>query len=134
VLAQAFASTIIVNAQGKSWQPSCFPTFVITACCPFSEPLDDAANLALHRSLQKRLQQLSKASMPEQSSGREHQQMFLMEEVVGMAPDGSWKELSWAVTGISEQQAIGLGTLYYQWAIFRFDEQGRTVLNCWKEE
>lgn len=123
MLAQAFASTIIVNAQGKPWQPSCFPTFVISACCPFSEPLDDATNLILHRSLQKQLKRL--LGRP-QSEGT-------MEEVVGQSPDGSWKELSWAVTGISEQQAIGLGTLYYQWAIFRFDEEGRTILGCWQD-
>lgn len=113
---QAFASAVLVNAQGDPWQPSVLPTFVISACCPFSEPLDDAANLALHRSLQKRLQRLSEASM---------------EEVVGRSPNGSWKELSWAVTGISEKEAVGLGTLYYQWAIFRFDENGRSLVKCW---
>ena len=118
MLAQVFASTVLVDLQGKPWQPSSFPTFVITACCPFSEPLDDAANLALHRSLQRRLQKLPGVSM---------------EEVVGMAPDGSWKELSWAVAGISEQQAIDLGRLYYQWAIFRFNEQGRAILGCWQD-
>lgn len=116
MLFQAFASTVLVNLQGKPWQPSSFPTFVITACCPFSEPLDEAANLALHRSLQKRFQKLPGVSM---------------EEVVGRSPDGSWQELSWAVTGISEQQAIDLGRLYCQWAIFRFDEQSRAVLSCW---
>ena len=57
-----------------------------------------------------------------------------MEEIIGQSPDGSWKELSWAIVGISEQQAIGLGRLYYQWAIFRFDEEGRSILGCWKEE
>jgi hypothetical protein len=119
VLAQAFASTVLVDLQGKPWQPSSFPTFVITACCPFSEPLDDAANLALHRSLQRRLQKLLGVSM---------------EEIIGQSPDGSWRELSWAIVGISEQQAIDLGRLYYQWAIFRFDEEGRSILSCWKEE
>lgn len=54
-----------------------------------------------------------------------------MEEVVGMAADGSWQEPSWAVSGISEEQAIALGQQYQQWAIFRFDEQGRTVVDCW---
>lgn len=122
MLAQAFASAVVLNAQGLPYQPSSFPTFVISACCPFSEPLDDAANLALHRSLQKRLKKLL---------GRPQAQCT-MEEVVGQSPDGSWKEISWAVTGISEEEAVGLGTLYYQWAIFRFDEQGRTVLNCWQ--
>jgi hypothetical protein len=119
MLTQAFASTVLVDLQGKPWQPSSFPTFVITACCPFSEPLDDAANLSLHRSLQRRLQKLPGVSM---------------EEIIGQSPDGSWKEPSWAVSGISEQQAIDLGRLYYQWAIFRFDEEGRSILGCWKEE
>ena len=117
MLTQAFASTVLVDLQGKHWQPSSFPTFIITACCPLSEPLDEAANLALHRSLQKRLQKLPGVSM---------------EEVVGRSPDGSWQELSWAVVGISEQQAIDLGMLYYQWAIFRFDADERTIIDCWK--
>lgn len=118
---QAFASAVLVNAQGEPWQPSVLPTFVISACCPFSEPLDDAANLALHRSLQKRLKKLL---------GRPQAQCT-MEEVVGQSPDGSWQEPSWAVTGISEKEAVGLGTLYYQWAIFRFDENGRSLVKCW---
>ena len=118
MLAQAFASTVFVDLQGKPWQPSSLPTFVITACCPFAEPLDDATNIALHRSLQRRLQKLSGASM---------------EEIIGQSPDGIWKELSWAIAGISEQQAIDLGRLYCQWAIFRFDEQGRTILSCWQD-
>ena len=121
MLAQAFASAIVLNAQGQPYKPSSFPAFVISACCPFSEPLDDVANLALHRSLQRRLQQLL---------GRP-QARCKMEEVVGRSPDGSWKELSWAVTGISEKEAVGLGTLYYQWAIFRFDENGRSLVKCW---
>jgi len=77
MLTQAFASTVLVDLQGKHWQPSSFPTFIITACCPLSEPLDEAANLALHRSLQKRLQKLPGVSM---------------EEIIGQSPDGSWKE------------------------------------------
>lgn len=118
MLAQAFASAVVLNAQGLPYQPSSFPAFVISACCPFSEPLDDAANLALHRSLQRRLQQIPGVSM---------------EEVVGRSPDGSWQEPSWAVTGISEEQAIAFGTHYCQWAIFRFDDNGRAIIDCWKE-
>lgn len=118
MLAQAFASTVLVDLQGKPWLPSVLPTFVITACCPFSEPLDDVANLSLHRSLQRRLQQIPGVSM---------------EEVVGRSPDGSWQEPSWGVTGISEKEAVGLGTLYCQWAIFRFDDNGRAIIDCWKE-
>ena len=55
-----------------------------------------------------------------------------MEEVVGQSADGSWKELSWAVAGIDEEEAIALGRLFYQWAIFRFDDNGRTLLYCYE--
>ncbi len=56
------------------------------------------------------------------------------EEVVGQSADGQWKEPSWAVYGITEGQALDLGRLYQQWAVFRWDDQGRRVLPCWSRE
>lgn len=114
-LGAAFAAAIIVDRQGQPWRPSALPSFVISAYCPFSGPPNALLDQPSHRSLGRRLKRLGAA----------------MEEVVGMAADGSWQELSWAVSGISEEQAIALGQRYKQWAIFRFDEQGRTVVDCW---
>lgn len=114
-LGAAFAAAIVVDRQGQPWQPSALPSFVISAYCPFSGPLNALLDQPSHRSLGRRLQRLGAA----------------MDEVVGMAADGSWQEPSWAVSGISEEQAIALGRHYQQWAIFRFDEQGRTVVDCW---
>ena len=52
------------------------------------------------------------------------------EEVVGQSADGQWREPSWAIYGITEGQALALGRLYQQWAVFRWDDQGRVVLAC----
>lgn len=52
------------------------------------------------------------------------------EEIIGQSPDKAWQEPCWAIYGITEGQALALGRLYYQWAVFRFDNQGRTVLAC----
>lgn len=116
-LKQAFAVTTIVDLKANKWKPSVFPSFVISGACPFSSPLDQAVNGACHRALQRRLQLIPGVSM---------------EEVVGQSVDGSWKELSWAVAGIDEEEAIALGRLFHQWAIFRFDDNGRTLLYCYE--
>jgi hypothetical protein len=52
------------------------------------------------------------------------------EEIIGQSPDKTWQEPCWAIYGVTERQALALGRLYWQWAVFRFDEQGRTVLAC----
>lgn len=79
--------------------------------------MDDASNGAFHRALQRRLER----GFPDAS----------MEEVKGMAPDGSWEELSWAVEGLTEPQAVAIGRLFYQWAIFRFENGRKAVVSCW---
>ena len=112
-LKQAFASAIILDLRGNAWKPSVLPSFVISACCPFSDPLSEAIDRACHEALRRRIQRIAGASM---------------EEVVGQSVDGSWKEPSWAVSGISEEEAIALGRLFYQWAIFRFDDNGRSLI------
>ena len=113
---QAFESTIIVSpATGAPWAPSSsLPCFIVSACCPLSMPFDSARDSALHREMKGLLELL----------GAPH------EEVIGQSPDKAWQEPCWAIYGITEGQALALGRLYYQWAVFRFDEQGRTVLAC----
>ena len=116
-LRQAFESAIILSSSGSPWEPSVLPCFVISACCPYSNtsPLHRFLGAPPHESLRRCLKELPGA---------------VYEEVVGQSPDGSWQEPSWAVYGINEEQAIALGRIYLQWAIFRFDEAGRAVLAC----
>ena len=112
---QAFEKAIVVSSSGSPWEPSSLPCFVISACCPFGQPFDSARDIASHLSLKTLLKGLPGV---------------ICEEVVGQSPDGSWQEPSWAVYGINQEQAIALGRIYLQWAIFRFDEAGRAVLAC----
>ncbi len=111
---QAFESAIIVFPSGSPWEPSSLPCFVISVCCPFSLPYDPARDSALHREMKGWLELLKTPH----------------EEIVGRSIDGQWQEPCWAIYGITEGQAKRLGRLYQQWAVFRFDEKGRTVLAC----
>jgi hypothetical protein len=52
------------------------------------------------------------------------------EEIVGQSADGQWRELSWAITGISEDQALEVGRVFHQWAIFKLDGKEKKVLQC----
>ena len=112
-LRQAFENTVLLSS-GSPWEPSSLPCFVISACCPYSLPFNSARDSALHREMKGRLELL----------GASH------EEIIGQSPDRVWQEPCWAIYGITEGQAKRLGRLYQQWAVFRFDEQGRTVLAC----
>jgi hypothetical protein len=111
---QAFNSAIITSPAGSPWEPSSLPCFIVSACCPFSQPFVAARDQALHSSMERLLEGLAGA----------------YEEVVGQSADGQWKEPSWAIYGITEGQALDLGRLYQQWAVFRWDENGRVVLAC----
>jgi hypothetical protein len=112
-LRQAFESTVLLSS-GSPWEPSSLPCFVISACCPYSLPFNSVRDSALHREMKGWLELL----------GASH------EEIIGQSPDGAWQEPCWAIYGITEGQAKRLGRLYQQWAVFCFDEQGRTVLAC----
>lgn len=113
-LRQAFESAIIVSPSGSPWEPSSLPCFIVSACCPFSLPFDSARDSALHRDLEGLLKLL----------GAPH------EEVVGQSPDGQWQEPCWAIYDITEGQALALGRLYQQWAVFRWGSNGREVVAC----
>lgn len=111
---QAFESAIIVSPSGSPWEPSSLPCFVVSACCPFSLHYDSARDSARHRGMKDLLELLEAPH----------------EEIMGQSPDKAWQESCWAIYGITEGQALALGRLYDQWAVFRFDGQGRTVLAC----
>jgi hypothetical protein len=113
-LRQAFESAIIVSPSGSPWKPSSLPCFVISACCPFSLPYDSARDSALHCEM-KGLLELLKAPH---------------EEIVGQSPDKTWQEPCWAIYGITEGQALALGRLYQQWAVFRWGSNGKEVVAC----
>lgn len=110
----AFESAIIVSPSGSPWEPFSLPCFVVSACCPFSLPFDSARDSALHCEM-KHLLELLEAPH---------------EEVMGQSPDKAWQEPCWAIYGITEGQALALGRLYDQWAVFRWGSNGREVVSC----
>ena len=115
---QAFESTIIVSSAGAPWAPSSssssLPCFIVSACCPLSLHYDFARDPARHRGMKGLLERLE----------------VHHEEIMGHAPDGSWQEPCWAIYGITEGQALALGRLYQQWAVFRWGSNGREVIAC----
>ena len=119
---QEFEQTVFTTVEGSPWRyhhiPSLFPLFIITACCPYSIDIDQQFNCELHELLQWHL----KSAFPSAS----------LEEIVGCSADGQWQELSWAVTGISEEQALEVGKVFHQWAIFKINGKERQVLQCEK--
>lgn len=46
------------------------------------------------------------------------------------APGSSHAELSWAVTGLTDDQARALGLCFGQWAVFRIEPGRQTVIGC----
>lgn len=125
-LLPSFISTTITLPHGQPWKPAEGRWFVISAYFPYSFPTSDAANWAFHQALRRRIRK----DFPDAA----------MEEVKGTSADCSWQELSWAVEasrGPSEQQAIGLGRLFCQWAIFSVDSDAgmvsKRLIDCWGE-
>ena len=115
-----FEQTTFTSVHGQAWHYSkslCqSPLFVITACCPYSIDIDHQSNRHLHQQLKQHLD----SRFPLASS----------EEIIGRSADGQWQELSWAVTGIDKHQALAIGRMFHQWAIFGFDQGERLVLRC----
>ena len=115
-----FEETVFTTLDGEPWHchhASCFsPLFVISACCPYSIQMDQEINCQVHKVLQWHLHSV----FPSAS----------LEEIIGQSKDGQWQELSWAVTGISEEQALEVGRVFHQWAIFKLDGKERQVLRC----
>lgn len=110
---QAFAETKISIKKGQSLP---FPFFVISACNPLAVKLSWSDNQALHFALRRYLL----SGFPR----------ALLMEVVGHSAENQWEEPSWAIYGIDELQALAVGRLFWQLAIFRFDLKGRQLLSC----
>jgi hypothetical protein len=114
---QEFEQTVFTTADGKPWHYHYdSPLFVITACCPYSIDIDHQFNRELHELLQWHLN----STFPSAS----------LQEIIGCSADGQWQEPSWAVAGISEDQALEAGRVFHQWAIFKLNGQERQVLRC----
>jgi hypothetical protein len=115
-----FERTVFTDINGHPWKGSHAlhgnPLFVITACCPYSINIDRQLNSNLHDLLKWHLD----LAFP----------LATKEAVVGHSEDGQWQEESWAVTGISEEDALSVGRLFHQWAIFSFNGNKRVVLAC----
>jgi hypothetical protein len=52
------------------------------------------------------------------------------QEIIGQSLDGSWKEDSWAVYGLTMEEAKSIAKLFSQDAIFYVDDNGKTIINC----
>ncbi|TWT67359.1 hypothetical protein CA85_22090 [Allorhodopirellula solitaria] len=89
------------------------PCFVITAWNPMSEPTGEADNLARNEELWNRLQD----------------QTDQIRAVVGQSPCGDWKEDSFLVAGLAEQEVLQMATDYQQRAIFRLDDESKFVID-----
>jgi hypothetical protein len=117
---EEFEQTVFTTTEGKPWHChyalDTLPLFVITACCPYSIDIDHQFNCELHGLLQWHV----RSAFPSAS----------LEEIVGCSADGQWQELSWAVTGINEDQALEVGRVFHQWAIFKLNGKERQVLRC----
>lgn len=90
------------------------PIHVITAWNPGNERPTDEMNQKANALLREDLRVLS-------------DNVF---QAIGKDPSSDHAEKSWAVTGISDEDAIALGARYRQVAIFRLDAEYQTVLNC----
>lgn len=115
-----FEQTTFTTVDGQAWHYNELlyqsPLFVITACCPYSIDIDHQCNYDLHQRLKQHLD----LRFP----------LASIEEIIGRSVDGQWQELSWAVTGIDKHQALAMGRMFHQWAIFSFDQGERSVLRC----
>jgi uncharacterized protein DUF3293 len=78
------------------------PIFIITAHNPDAKPLPDEENRSRNLALRDLLEERRLAWL----------------EAVGRAPDGSWVELSFAIGGLTEADAIEIGRQFGQVGIF----------------
>lgn len=88
------------------------PVHVVTAWNPASRPLDDDANAARNAALQGELERRDAAWF----------------RARGSAPDGSWHEDGFAVTGWSRQDACALARAHGQAAVFELTTGQLTVV------
>jgi hypothetical protein len=86
---------------------------VVSGCNPGYRETEQV-NSRLHQELELRLRELGSDPRP----------------AVGMSPDGSWLEPSWAVVGLSRETVCALGREFGQVAVFEIDSQRIQVVQC----
>jgi len=89
------------------------PVHVISGCNPGYRETDEV-NARRHRELELRLRKLGPDPSP----------------AVGMSPDRSWVEPSWAVAGLSRKTVCALGQEFGQVAVFEVDSDRIRVVRC----
>lgn len=89
------------------------PLHVISGCNP-GYRADEAENERRHTYMEERLKQLGVDPIP----------------AVGMSPDGTWVEPSWAVSGLTRDQVCELGRAFGQVAVFEIDVREVSVIQC----
>jgi hypothetical protein len=87
---------------------------VVTAWNPDSQPLSDAKNSLRDEEL--RVELLRRGYEPFR--------------VVGKNPDDSWSEESWAIINMSMAEAVTLGRMYHQVAVFYLCADEVAVVRC----
>ena len=88
--------------------------YAITAWNPMSVPTRPDQNALANHTLEEALEHAGATIWP----------------AVGAAEDGSWSEEGFAVTGITEEEALRLGRRFAQLAIFRARDGALVVLEC----
>lgn len=117
-LLAAYSSAVVTDLQGNDLAGTTslpFPLFIITAHNPYSMKTS-AINDALHECLKVYL--------------ATHFPMVQWEEAIGQSRNGQWKELGLAISGLSQKEAVAIGGVFAQWAIFRLDHNGLTIISC----
>jgi uncharacterized protein DUF3293 len=94
--------TIPADRLADAIAPLKLPIFIITAHNPDAERLPDEENRSRNLKLRGLLEERRLAWL----------------EAVGRAPDGSWAESSFAISGLAEADAIEIGGQFGQLAIF----------------
>lgn len=114
-----YAATIISDPDGAVYAgpgaaalPVSAPAFVITAWNPGSEDTHPQRNADANDALTALLVDVGAAVTP----------------VVGAARDGSWREDSFLVSGITRTEAVAIGARFGQLAVFELTDDTCTVL------
>lgn len=119
----AFASTVIVRqttrrvlvgpGAQRDW-PFGEPCHVVTAWNPDGIWTSESRNAAANLRLEAIITRLG-----------DH-----VERVIGRSIDGGWREDSFAVTGLGREQAVDIGRMFGQKAIFEIDQTSVRVVRC----
>ena len=94
--------TVPADRLANGIAPLELPIFIVTAHNPDAQRLPDEENRSRNFELRKHLDERG----------------ISWHEAVGRAPDGSWAESSFAISGLTETDAIAIGRRFGQLAIF----------------